>query len=139
MTILVLEDDNRRFALIRRALPHQHVVRAETANEAIQLLQEQEFEFVMLDHDLCDEHYELYQVKAFGGTDWVPRQATGMRVVDHLVDNQVPIRAVLVHSLNNVEAPEMVKRLQEAGYLSSWAPNCWNKCLNIVDEMILPL
>ena len=93
---------------------------AYTAQEAKDLLDTRLYDVVMLDHDLAEEHYLEFSE----GTSevWAPGQpvyspGTGMDVVDHIVkmdDDRKPMMCI-VHSWNSARAPEMVKRLRDAG------------------------
>lgn len=136
MKIFVLEDDPIRLKIIRNSLFNHKIVTTDKASEAIRLIDDS-FDYIMLDHDLGEEHYELYQVEAFGGRSWVPKEPTGMRVAEHLANNKVDVKAVIVHSLNDVQAPKMSKLLEENGYASVWWPRCWEQdFLSILENSI---
>lgn len=137
MNILVLEDDDCRMAKIYNQLFNHKVTRVTTVSEAIKSLNQNSYDYIMLDHDLGDEHYELYKVQAFGGETWVPKEPTGMRAAEHIANNTINVKAIIVHSLNNVQAPKMVKLLEEAGYLATWWPYCWqSNFISVIEESI---
>lgn len=135
--IMILEDDPWRFRMLRAAIrPHRFIL-CERAHDAIEALKAHSFDHIMLDHDLCDDHYEEYIVEAFGHKAKVSKEATGMTVVDWLVDNPYPVKSIVVHSLNDVRAPVMAAKLQEAGYTAQWVPYCWQKYPSDLVENLL--
>ena len=131
MRILFLDDmQSRHDAAIRwfDGKPGVELVRVFTAPEAIARLNEGHFDVVFLDHDLAEEHYltlseGLSEDRAEGEAEYMC--GTGMDVVDWLVANPIipgdgitPARHgnIIVHSWNPVRAPEMYRRLKDAGF-----------------------
>jgi len=112
LTVLILDDDDIRHEFMTRRYPDSTWVRthARTPEEAIEALEKTVFDEVTLDHDL-GMAYDPY-----------PREMTGMQVVNHIVqmDPEKRPREVLVHSANIIRAPEMVRRLRDAGIRRSY-------------------
>lgn len=122
LKVLILEDDphntrmpafKNRFAELfdsgKAHVVYDHVKHAADCNKK---LQEEEYDLILLDHDLGGEEMV--------GTD---HEDCGSRVADFLLANH-EIRkrqgSILVHSLNNVAGPMMAKRLG-----CQWAPGVW--------------
>lgn len=122
LNVLILEDDphkmripafKRRFAELydsgKAHITYDHV---EHAKDCIEKLKQEEYDLILLDHDL-------------GGEEMVgtSHEDCGSRVADFLLDNP-EIRKkhgiILVHSLNNVAGPLVAKRLG-----CTWAPGVW--------------
>ena len=147
MKILFLDDmEIRHKAFARAAIGHE-VIAVKTAQEAIQALREEpRFDYVSLDHDLSEEHYETMKtslseacasvdcpisssphVRQLGcpGTNYTP--GTGMDVVDYIVSTmpkeKLP-RRVVVHSFNP-RAEEMVARLRDSSLVAEWKRFHW--------------
>ena len=119
MRVLTLDDMEIRQAAFRRwFLTHTHD-EAKDAPSAINLLEHFDYDLVMLDHDLAEEHYltvseGLSEVARPGDPVYSP--GTGMDVVDYIVS--MPFarkpKRVIVHSWNPTRSFEMVRRLQDA-------------------------
>lgn len=109
MTILFLDDSQKRIKRFLTEHPHAHVV--ETAPDAIAALQARKWKKVYLDHDL-------------GGEAWVDpkRPDTGSEVVRWVVENKPEVKEFIVHSHNHLAAPFMARALIEAGYETSYIP-----------------
>ncbi len=109
MEVLFLDDCPYRRAAFRSRMPSAKIV--VTAAECIEQLKLQAWDEVHLDHDLGGEAY------VNSG-----REDCGMEVVRWLLLN-TPDLLPIVHSHNEQAAPEMVRLLQEAGYLyAKWIP-----------------
>lgn len=111
--VLFLDDMGWRHAefaraLFKRGVEHVEVYRAWTADEAIKLLGEKEFDQVFLDHDLCENDIMI----GVGESGSVP---TGMVVVDHILTMDKPPLDIFVHSCNGPAREEMHRRLEESG------------------------
>lgn len=106
---LILEDNPQRIAHFRREFPKSSIV--ETVQEAIDALQEWDWDYLSLDHDL-------------GGEVFVDnaRPDCGMEVVRWLVENKPPIRHVTIHTANRGASERMYAALVEAGYETTRAP-----------------
>ena len=104
MNFLFLDDNPERTRMVKSSYPAG--VYTETAEECIERFQErEEWDIVMLDHDL-------------GGKTYVDsgREDCGMEVVRQICQNKKKINLIIVHTLNHPAAEEMVKKLIEAGY-----------------------
>lgn len=98
--VLFLDDEEARYqALITRVATPDTVVRwVRTVSEAIEALQAEAWDQVWLDHDL--------------GTE----PAVGRDVARWLCEHpEIPCDLIVVHSVNVVSAPKIVRELQEAG------------------------
>jgi CheY-like chemotaxis protein len=106
--ILLIEDDNKRVDQIRSWLPADvHLVHAGSAGRALGILQRdrEAYAGIMLDHDLRGQTVTKEDF-LLSGSDVVSR-------IIALVRPDIP---VLVHSMNPADAPQMVKRLEKAGF-----------------------
>lgn len=109
MNILFLDDNEFRCNIARLRFCDPIIVK--TADEAISALNsQQEWEIVYLDHDL-------------GGTEYAPSdENSGMGVVNHIIENNIPIKIIVVHSLNYPAAQNMVSKLRQANYNVEYLP-----------------
>lgn len=108
MRVLVVEDDEARCAWFRRRIAgHSLDVTCDVA-QAIDWLGEREYRFILLDHDLLDEHYL---------SDEPDDERTGYAVAAWLASNPDRQRTatILIHSLNYAGAQRMLDLLSEAG------------------------
>jgi len=78
-----------------------------TYDEAIRALPEDECVTVSLDHDLAEEHYSGDFSRAKSGYD----------VAKFIVENNIKLDYITVHSFNPVGAENMVALLRNAGYV----------------------
>jgi CheY-like chemotaxis protein len=105
MRILFLDDMETRHKHFRRtSLGNVEIVPAWTADEAIKLLQEQEFDIVSLDHDLTE-------LQTLGFMD---AEKTGYSVacfIAEMPEEKRP-KVVVVHSLNPSGAVRMMQALE---------------------------
>jgi CheY-like chemotaxis protein len=126
--ILFMDDDPVRFheLLARTEGKSAHYTWAQDADAAIRILNEMPFDGIMLDHDLCEEHY-----KAFGENRPPDPNSpsTGMAVAQYLAENvkrfeRIPIA---VHTLNENAGKAMVKVMRQVGLAAHYAPWAWLK------------
>lgn len=83
-------------------------VTCETAQECIELLPTEDWDYAFLDHDLG---WEIYQdSQEFN---------TGMQVVRYIIDNPQNVQHFVVHSLNYSAALSMVSLLREREYIAT--------------------
>lgn len=73
-----------------------------TADEAIELLQNNQVDIISLDHDLADFRQDPY-----------PREVTGMHVVDWMIKNGVFPSIINIHSFNPSAAKRMYQKLRD--------------------------
>src|SRR5947209_13235574 len=106
--ILIVEDDETRCAWFRERLRGRTLDVTCDVRAAIEWLASREYDAVLLDPDLADEHY-------FSN---VPDdERTGYAVARCLADNPTRQRdaLIIVHSLNYEGALRMVNALRDAG------------------------
>lgn len=110
MRILFLDDMTERHEQFRKMYDGKdHVVdHAWTADQAVELLDANKYDLVLLDHDLTDGHYGTYDA-----SDGADGRAVA-RFIAGLPDEQRP-HHVHVHSWNPDGAEEMRHILDEAG------------------------
>jgi len=101
LRILFLDDNKDRHKRMKPILLHDE---AYTVAEAWNLLTTKKYDVVFLDHDL-------------GGEEMVDsnRDDTGMVIAKYIVDNEIIVSLVVVHSCNPVGASNMVSYLKQGG------------------------
>lgn len=109
MRILVLEDDPARHKKIRRRLIGNVVVIVETAQEAIDLLRDEDWNLLSLDHDLGGEQ----MVESGEGTGW----EVAKWLENH--PERKPKR-ILLHSYNTPGRENMLACLPDAENCPGW-------------------
>lgn len=118
MRVLFLDDmDDRWNEFVSRVTAIDVLVhRAVNADEAIKMLNEGEYDFIFLDHDL--------DPGAYVGK---PEEKTGMDVVDFIVKHAYAYKGaqICVHSLNTPAANRMCSALREADLAVSQVPFAW--------------
>lgn len=108
LRILLVEDDDNRVKKFQSWLPDDvRLVHAGSAGRALGILQRDRdvYAGIMLDHDL--------QIQIATERDFF---LSGSNVVEWIIALVRPDIPVLVHSMNPAEAPQMVKRLNKAGF-----------------------
>lgn len=143
MKILILDDDNERILWLVNRLTPNYVFICKTADEAINALLRYNFQFIFLDHDLSDEHYQIYHDCVRNDGVPVPYidkfdNETGYAVAKFLADNSNINKdaCVFIHSQNRFQAERMRKLLAESGRCVKLAP--WNHqtALNSICTMV---
>ena len=112
MKILILDDDITRLDIFKKNLIGHSVVCVMTAQETIQKLSDEIWDYVFLDHDL-------------GGKMYVPSGiGTGYEVAKWLSENadRKP-KKIIIHSFNEPGRKNMQNVLPEAEIF----PGAWNK------------
>lgn len=112
MRILVVEDDNERINWFRRQAIGIPLVVVKTAAEGLELLRQNEYTQIFLDHDLADHHYRAYDgVTCTGEFD----EETGFAVAQFLGANPETSKdaEIFVHSLNEPAAQRMIRELHK--------------------------
>ncbi len=106
--VLLVEDDETRCQWFRSRLAECDLDVTCDAREACELLARNEYDLILLDHDLREEHYF---------SDEPDDERTGYAVARWLADNPTAQRdaLILVHSLNYTGAARMVGVLRDAG------------------------
>ena len=113
--ILIVEDDEARCAWFRERLTGRTLDVTCDVRVAIEWLATREYEAVLLDHDLADEHY-------FSNTP--DDERTGYAVARWLAENPARLAAaqVIVHTRNADGALRMVELLRRAGRQAEHVP-----------------
>jgi CheY-like chemotaxis protein len=106
--VLIVEDNEARCDWFRERLKNRQLDVTCDVRTAIGWLAARDYEAVLLDHDLSEEHYF---------TDEPDDERTGYAVARWLADNPTAQRdaLIVVHSLNYVGANRMVELLRGAG------------------------
>lgn len=117
MKVLFLDDSEKRIEAVvvhfgNDETIYRHLVICKTAVLAIEALnKEEEWDLVMLDHDLGGE------VFVHSG-----RKDCGMEVVRWIIRTRPKIKRIVVHSWNAPAAKSMVSTLKRAGYETTYEP-----------------
>jgi two-component SAPR family response regulator len=109
MKILFLDDSHARWNLFNNVNPsaaaNAHF--ADSFSRGVELLEKNEYDVAFLDHDLDISH------------------RTGEDVVNYIVENNIPIKRVICHSMNPHGRKNMVTKLKSAGYDAYECPFAW--------------
>lgn len=107
-TVLFMDDMRERHRSFMELVDREKatVFPAYTALQAVDLLQNNVFDEVFLDHDLCVE-----DIMCKVGEQTL--EPTGMVVVEHIMEMVCPPPRVIVHTCNTPAAEAMVSRLKE--------------------------
>ena len=130
--ILFLDDmewRHQQFGRVADHVPDVWVQKVFTASSAIALLDSEHFDQVFLDHDLSEEDIMM-------DVDAASTVATGMTVVDHILEMKRPPSQIVVHSCNTVAACRMADKL-EAHPAGIWVRRIpFHELLNRMHQMI---
>ena len=109
ISILVLDDDERRHRWFSKRFVGDELDIAETVEEAKEFLQTYAYDAIFLDHDLLPEHYESNDHDDFA--------RTGYAVAEFLYENKKLQQAatIIVHTRNADAALKMVEKLRDSG------------------------
>ena len=110
MNILFLDDNMERIKKIKRCI--KSLIITKTVEQTIRELEKcEEWNIVFLDHDL-------------GGEEHVDsnRKDSGMEVARWIVNNNVNIHHIIVHTLNGPAGEDMVSLLKENRYKAEYVP-----------------
>lgn len=121
MRVLIVEDDENRMVGFREWFKDDKVFWAKTAEAGIEALGFDEFDLVMLDHDLADEHYANLEVTAEDVAAFT-LEGTGKDVAMYMATMDNPPPYAFVHSWNPIGARLMESILQDAGIPAFRAP-----------------
>ena len=116
ITILVLDDDERRHRWFTKRFVGDELDIAETVEQAKEFLEKYVYDAVFLDHDLLPEHYESNDHDDFA--------RTGYAVAEWLGENKNIQRSAtfFVHTRNAEGAYKMVEILRESGRQVEYIP-----------------
>jgi CheY-like chemotaxis protein len=109
ISVFLLDDDKRRHKWFEKRFIGDGLDVAETVEKAIELLAENSYDAIFLDHDLLPHHYESNDHDDFA--------STGMAVAEWLNERSDVQRAatIIVHTRNADAAIPMVTKLRESG------------------------
>ena len=113
--VLILEDDEMRCYWFQRHLGgREHDITCDI-QQAIEWLESRNYDTILLDHDLTEEHYY---------SDAHDDEATGYAIASWLAKNPERQRnaRIVVHSLNYVGAQRMLNVLRDAGREAEHVP-----------------
>lgn len=109
ISVMLLDDDERRHRWFRKRFDGDDLSIAVSVEEAKNLLAENNYDAIFLDHDLLPHHYE--------SNDHGDEANTGFAVVEWLNERADLQRAatIIVHTRNADAAIPMVQKLRESG------------------------
>jgi len=107
--VMLLDDDERRHRWFKKRFSGDLLDVAVTVDEAKELLVENPYDAIFLDHDLLPHHYESNDHQDFANT--------GYAIAEFLCDQKQLQRAatIIVHTRNADAAIPMVQKLRETG------------------------
>jgi CheY-like chemotaxis protein len=113
--IFVLDDDRRRHRWFIKRFTGDDVIVAETVEQAKELLQENRYDAIFLDHDLLPDHYD---------SESLDDENTGFAIARHLSENpQLQSAAtIIVHTRNSDGGMRMVEKLREGSRSVEYVP-----------------
>ena len=109
ITVFLLDDDRRRHRWFSKRFDGDELDIAENVEEAKELLAENSYDAIFLDHDLLPHHYESNDHDDFA--------STGYAIAEWLHENKNLQRAatIIVHTRNADAAIRMVQKLRDSG------------------------
>jgi response regulator RpfG family c-di-GMP phosphodiesterase len=109
ITVFLLDDDERRHRWFERRFEGDDLAIAETVEDAKEILAEETFDAIFLDHDLLPHHYETNDHDDYG--------RTGDAIAEWLHEHQELQKGatIIVHTRNADAAIPMVEKLRESG------------------------
>jgi hypothetical protein len=109
ISVFLLDDDTRRHKWFQKRFQGDDIGIAETVEKAKELLSDNSYDAIFLDHDLLPRHYE--------SNDHDDYANTGMAVAEWLNERPDLQRAatIIVHTRNADAAIPMVVKLRESG------------------------
>lgn len=112
MKILFLDDSHTRWFIFKDVNPSANAHFAPSYGQGIDFLNKYEYDVAFLDHDLDITHQ------------------TGEDVARYIVENKIPLKKVICHSMNFAGRQNMVSILRSAGYDAYECPFSWTKTLD---------
>ncbi len=109
ISVMLLDDDERRHRWFEKRFAGDELSIAVTVEEAKELLAENNYDAIFLDHDLLPHHYESYDHRDSANTgyaiaEWLNERADLQRAA-----------TIIVHTRNADAAITMVQKLRESG------------------------
>lgn len=115
MKILILENCGERIFQFKKRLMAHDATFTDKPKEAIQLLQDRDWDYIFLDHDM-------------GGVFEKPGEGTGYEVAQWISKHpEKAPRHILIHTMNNLGASAMLLVLGRVGIRASYIPLLWEK------------
>src|SRR3979411_1550446 len=113
--VFLLDDDKRRHRWFAARFKGDFVDVADNVKQAQELLSENSYDAIFLDHDLHPEHYN---------TDSRDDERTGYAIASWLAANPElqPASTILVHTRNADGAMRMVAEMRRAGRNADYVP-----------------
>ena len=114
--IFLLDDDMRRHLWFTKRFPDDTLHIAEEVARGLELLQENVYDAIFLDHDLLPKHYKHQSAR--------DDKNTGFAVARFLAERPELQRAstIIVHTRNSDGAMRMVDELRNAGRQAEYVP-----------------
>ncbi len=115
INIFLLDDDPRRHRWFKKRFAKDSLDIAETVAEAKEILGENVYDAVFLDHDLLPEHYESTEPDD---------EKTGYAIAQWLAENPKvqPAATIIIHTRNADAAIRMVEKLREGERQAEYIP-----------------
>lgn len=116
IAIFLLDDDRRRHRWFTKRFQGDELDIAETVEEAKEMLAENGYDAIFLDHDLLPHHYE--------SNDHDDYANTGFAIAEWLNENKEFQRAatIIIHTRNSEAGVRMMKKLRDAGRDAEYVP-----------------
>lgn len=109
ISVLLLDDDSRRHRWFIKRFDGDDLDIAENVDEAKQLLAENAYDAIFLDHDLLPHHYESNDHDDFANTGYAIAEWL------HERDDLQRAATIIVHTRNADAAVKMVQKLRDCG------------------------
>lgn len=116
MKILILEDSLQRIDKFKKLFQYQDPIFVDDVETAYKLCQTNQFDILMLDHDL-DHRVFVNSSEENTGYQFVKKIVEN---VDHKITKQT---LIYIHSMNPIGANRMVNLLRDYGYDGIWIPS----------------
>lgn len=115
ISVFLLDDDTRRHDWFAERFEGDHLDIAEDVESAIELLTENFYDAIFLDHDLLPEHYK---------SDKLDDTNTGYAVANWLCSRPDLQRAstIIVHTRNADGAMRMIEKMRQSGRQVEYVP-----------------
>jgi CheY-like chemotaxis protein len=112
MRILILEDNQERIEFFKRIFKNHELIICELIFSAQEIVQQEEFDIMFLDHDLYKDNIRGIEL-----------EITGYDFVKFLVKSNLQKHSLIyIHSMNPTGANAMQNLLRDNGYEVLWIP-----------------
>jgi CheY-like chemotaxis protein len=109
ITVFLLDDDERRHRWFERRFDGDDLAIADNVEDAKQLLEQEAFDAIFLDHDLLPRHYETNDHDDYARTGYAIAEWLNAR------PDLQKAATIIVHTRNADAAIPMVQKLRESG------------------------